>query len=89
MVTIKDVPAAIITDPVHAELRSAVNIKKALDKINWLQQLGYCPTKVQQFRKKFELDDRDDSHSSDSSPEKKFRSRDLANQVCKKPDSVL
>ncbi len=69
----------IITDPVHAELRSAINIKKALDNICRLQRLGYCPTKVQQFRKNFQLDNRDDS-DEDSSQDS---SRDLANQVSK------
>jgi len=71
-----------ITDPVQAELRSAINIKNALDCITRLPKLGYCPTKVQQFRRKFQLDKRDDSDEGES-PEKKFRSRDLANQVCK------
>jgi len=82
----------IITDPVHAELRSAMNIKKALDHINRLPQLGYCPTKVQQFRHEFQLDKRDDEDEDDEdsgrsstkeSPERRFRSRDLANKVCK------
>lgn len=71
----------ITTDPVHAELRSAINIKKALDRITALPKLGYCPTKVQQFRHHFELDKRDDSYEP-KCPEKKFRSRDRANQVC-------
>ena len=90
----------IITDPLHAELRSAINIKNALDNIRRLPQLGYCPTKVQQFRDKFKLDDRDDSHNGDfgrsstteKSPERRFKTRDLANQVCqceKNPDSGL
>ncbi len=70
----------IITDPFYAEIRSAINIKKALDHISGLPQLGYCPTKVQQFRREYQLDGRDDSHE-ERGPEGKFRSRDLANQV--------
>ena len=38
-------------DPIHADIRTAIHIKKALDHIECLQQLGYCPTKVQKFRK--------------------------------------
>ena len=76
---IKD--SQITPDPVHAELRSAINIKKALDNIRLLPQLGYCPTKVQAFRDQFGLDDEDDSEKG---PERKYRTRDRANQVCKK-----
>ena len=46
-------------DPIHADLRTAIHIKKALDNIHRLQKLGYCPTKVQKFRKYFNLDVRD------------------------------
>ena len=46
-------------DPIHADLRTAIHIKKALDRISNLQKLGYCPTKVQQFREYFDLDDGD------------------------------
>lgn len=68
----------IITDPVHADLRTAINIKNALDRINELPKLGYCPTKVQEFRSNFELDDRDDSSSTTEEGD-----RDLANQANK------
>jgi len=71
----------IITDPVHADLRSAINIKRALDIIYRLRQLGYCPTKVQKFRDNFQLDERGDSE--DGSEEDGPTSKDLANQVCK------
>jgi hypothetical protein len=61
----KDSPSAmIIAGPIHAELRSAINIKNALDHIHRLQKLGYCPTKVQQFRDYFELDKRDERDST-------------------------
>jgi hypothetical protein len=77
---IKDSQPTITPDPVHAELRSAINIKKALDRIRRLPQLGYCPTKVQAFRNQYGLDDDDDSEKG---PERRFRTRDRANQVCK------
>jgi len=89
MAFVKDSPAMIITDPVHADLRTAINIKTALDRIDRLEQLGYCPTKVQQFRNYFDLKDRDYSKNKDDdessaseeneSPER--RKIDLANQV--------
>src|SRR5882762_7484660 len=98
MAFIKDSPAAIIPDPIHAGIRTAFNIKNALDRIRRLPQLGYCPTKVQEFRHKFRLDDEqlddqfDDSDDSDDEyytrrdeerPEIRFSTRDLSNQVCK------
>ena len=49
----------LVTDPVHADLRTAINIKKALGLIRKLEPLGYCPSKVQQFRKKFDLEKSD------------------------------
>ena len=85
---IKDPQETLTPDPVYEEIRSAINIKKALDSISNLRQLGYCPTKVQKFRDQFGLDDEDDSHDGNSlyrngrNPERKFRTRDLANQVC-------
>jgi hypothetical protein len=78
----------IIAGPIHAELRSAINIKNALDHIHRLQKLGYCPTKVQQFRDYFELDKRDERDStptesdSEENSERGIMDRDLANQVC-------
>jgi hypothetical protein len=91
MAFIKDSQEALIPDPVYEEIRSAINIKKALDSIRGLRQLGYCPTKVQKFRKQFGLDDEDDSYdgNSNQNPEGRFRTRDLANQVCKYHDSGL
>ena len=98
MAFIKDSPAAIIPDTVHAEIRTAINIKNALDRIRRLPQLGYCPTKVQQFRHRFQLDDDqlddqfDDEDDEDDEyfrrrdeerPETRFSTRDLTNQVCK------
>jgi len=85
MVFIKDSQETLIPDPVYEEIRSAINIKKALDSISQLRQLGYCPTKTQKFRKQFGLDDEDDEDDGNSKkdPEEKFRTRDLANQVCK------
>jgi hypothetical protein len=47
--------AQLIPDSVYEEIRTAINIKKALDRICWLQPLGYCPTKVQNFREQFRL----------------------------------
>ena len=85
----------VTTDPVQAELRSAIRIKKALDRIRKLPQLGYCPTKAQQFHKKHsQLDTHDFSFRGAKKRFSKrgFRSRDLTNQVCKhakKPDSGL
>ena len=77
--------AAIIPDPVHAELRSAVNIKNALHRIRRLPQLGYCPTKTQAFCHKFQLHDEDTSRGflNKERPETRFRTRDFTNQVCK------
>ena len=77
----------VTPDPVYAEIRSAINIKTALDHIRGLPKLGYCPTKVQEFRAKFRLDDENDSYNrdlggSEKSLEERFRTRDLANQVC-------
>jgi hypothetical protein len=63
---------------VSAELRTAINIKTALDHIRQLQQIGYCPTKVQAFRQQFQMDD---DVASDGL---EVRARDLANQVCKR-----
>lgn len=57
MAFIKDSPAAIIPDTVHAEIRTAINIKNALDHIHRLLQLGYCLPKVQEFHHRFQLDD--------------------------------
>jgi hypothetical protein len=84
---------ALNPDPVYEEIRSAINIKKALNSIHHLQQLGYCPTKVQQFRKEFGLDDEDDRDSHDGNStysdasarnlEENCKTRDLDNQVCK------
>ena len=82
-------------DPIHAaDLRTAIHIKKALDNIYRLNKLGYCPTKVQKFRKYFNLDgreeegsgnntDEEDSSGGNETPEKGFKRRDLVNQVCK------
>ena len=78
----------LIPDPIYEELGSAFNIKKALDKIYNLEQIGYCPTKVQKFLNQHGLDFEDDSddgnsrYSDASGLEGKFRDRDLANQVC-------
>ena len=68
----------IITDPIHADIRSAINIKKAVDRIYNLERLGYCPTKVQQFFESCGLDEVLDENSEDRS----FMNRDLVNQVC-------
>jgi hypothetical protein len=73
----EDSPEILIPDPVHAEIRVAINIKTALDRIYRLPHLGYCPTKVQEFRKQFRPEIVEDS------PEGRFETRDLANQVCK------
>ena len=82
-------------DPIHAaDLRTAIHIKKALDNIHRLNKLGYCPTKVQKFRKYFNLDgreeegsgnntDEEDSSGGNETPEKGFKRGDLVNQVCK------
>ena len=70
----------IITDPIHADLRTAINIKKAVDKIGNLKQLGYCPTKVQRFFRDFGLDKL--KVLDESSEERSFMNRDLVNQVC-------
>jgi hypothetical protein len=70
----------VMPDPFSAELRTAINIKTALDRIWQLQQIGYCPTKVQAFRQQFRMDD---DVASDGL-EGRFRARDLANQVCKR-----
>ena len=89
---IKDSPAEIF--PIHAEIHTAFNIKNALDRIRHLPQLGYCPTKVQQFRHKFGLDNDFEDDSDDSNDEYytkrdeerleiRFSYRDLANQVWK------
>ena len=88
MAFIKDSQETLIPDPVYEDIRSAINIKKALDSIDKLRQLGYCPTKVQKFRKEFGLDDSQDGNSTypnarNKNPEGRFRTRDLANQVCK------
>lgn len=83
MTFVKDSPDTLIADPVHAEIRNAINIKNALDCIHAIPQLGYCPTKVQEFREKFDLNDDDSqSESVEDSPEERFKTRDLANQVC-------
>ena len=71
----------IIANPIHAELRSAINIKKAFGCINYLKKLGYCycPTKVQQFRDEHRLDNRDDIPTE---PKRGILDRGLATQVC-------
>ena len=56
-------------DPFHADLRTAIHIKKALDNIYRLDQLGYCPTKVQKFRKYFHLDGREEAGSGSDTDE--------------------
>lgn len=43
-------------DPIHAKLRTAIDIKNALGKLHMQPKLGYCPTKVRQFRDEFNLD---------------------------------
>ena len=71
----------IFADPIHAELRSAINIKKALDCINYLEKLDYCycPTKVQEFRDEHRLDNRDDTPTESK---RGIMDRGLAIQVC-------
>lgn len=86
----KDPTETFIPDPAYAEIRNAINIKNTLDHVQMLPQLGYCPTKVQAFRKRFELDDRNDlddrnserSEAIKDNLEETFGDRDLANQVC-------
>ena len=57
-------------DPIHAaDLRTAIHIKKALDNIHRLNKLGYCPTKVQKFRKYFNLDGREEEGSGNNTDE--------------------
>jgi len=72
-------------DPIHADIRTAVHIKKALDHINRLQRLGYCPTKVQKFCQYFDIDmpDSPEEGSAKGKDNKGFRSRDISNQVRK------
>ncbi|KIM79044.1 hypothetical protein PILCRDRAFT_10707 [Piloderma croceum F 1598] len=83
----QDSQETLIPDPVYEEIRSAINIKKALNSISKLRQLGYCPTKVHKFRQQFGLDNEDDSHDGSftdpnvRNPEERFRTRDLANQA--------
>jgi len=71
----------IITDPIHGDIRTAMNMKKAIESVNRLPRIGYCPTKVQHFRKYFELGDGNDSDSGKSNTAD--RCRDITNQVCK------
>ena len=68
---------------IQAEFRSALNIKTALDRIHLLPRLGYCPTKVQAFRDRFGLNDKNgvDSKYYKDKMEVRFRTRDIANQV--------
>ncbi len=63
-------------DPIHADLRTAIHIKNALDTIDRLKEIGYCPTKVQKFCDYFDV-----RSEGISKEEEKSRSRDLANQV--------
>ena len=80
----------IITDPIHADLRTAINIKKALDKIACLQELGYCPTKARKFCKDYHIEEFDDNEEPETpefegqeqEPALNFKERDLTNQVC-------
>ena len=63
---IKDFPTTL--DPIHAEIRTAINVKNAIGRVACLRQLGYCPTKVQEFRHKFALNDEyNEDHDSDDS----------------------
>ena len=83
----------ILADPIHAELRSAINIKKALDRIYVLKKLGYCPTKVLQFRDEFHLDNRDEDDDEERyatfrKSEKGIKNRDRTIQVCNSGSGV-
>jgi len=75
----------IIADPIHGDLRTAINIKKAVERVDKLQSLGYCPTKVQHFRNKFHPNYEGDSEGGETEESRGYKSRDITNQVCKYP----
>jgi hypothetical protein len=69
---------------VHAEIRTDINIKTALDNIYRLPQLGYCPTKTQEFCRSYQNENFQSEDYSTDDDDESAKSRDLANQVRKR-----
>jgi hypothetical protein len=73
----------LIPDPIDTKIRTAIDIKNALDRIHRLPALGCCPTKVREFRDSFQVDS---EYDKDAGVYRRFKeiddSPEVKEQVC-------